>query len=152
MTLVDDAIGLASGPLGAAKTLWKNKKGVIIACLIAAAIAVGGFLYWQNGNLFDEVVDAKTENHDQKATIQSFETKDKTNEANAKIDDAFEQRQTITQKEYVHVRTIIHDAPVESRTRQADPLIIDTLNGLERMSRGGETTSDRVPDSDDPVG
>lgn len=151
MNVIETATDLASGPIGWAKTFFKSKKVIIIACAIAAAAAIGGFLIWQNGNLFDKAVDAKVETGNLQASNQSYVAKGEADAASAVIDDRFEQRQTITQKEYVHVRTIIHDAPIEDRTRQADPLILDTLNGLERMSRGGEDAGG-VHHADDPAG
>lgn len=136
-------------PFTAAKVFFASNKLKVIIALVAAAIAVGGFLVFQNHWLFNKAVATKVENHDQAATIKTYEVKTKVDDASAKIDQQFAQKHEQTQKEYVYVRQTIHDAPAQDRNAPASPVIVDTLNGLERLHSHAEGG---VPDANVPVG
>jgi ABC-type sugar transport system ATPase subunit len=147
---VETAVEVAAkGPLLAVKGFFTSYKVKIIIALVAAAIAVGGFLIVQNHWLINKNVATKVENHDQKATIQSYQTKSKVDDASAKIDQQFAQKHEQTEKEYVYVRQSIQQAPSQDRNAPASPVVIDTLNGLERLHHG---TEGGVPNADVPVG
>jgi preprotein translocase subunit SecF len=144
-TVVETAV---KAPLAAVKGFFTASKVKIIIALVAAAIAVGGFLVWQNHWLFNKAVATKVENHDQQATIQTYQTKEKVDQASAQIDQQFAQKHEKTEKEYVYVRQNIQAAPSQDRNAPASPVIVDTLNGLERL----HNDADGVPDPDVPVG
>lgn len=147
---VETAVEVAAkGPLIAVKGFFASAKVKIIIALVAAAIAVGGFLVFQNHWLINKNVAAKVENHDQKATIQTYQTKQKVDEAGAKIDQQFAQKHEKTEKEYIYVRQSIQAAPSQDRNAPASPVVIDTLNGLERLHHDAEGG---VPNADVPVG
>jgi hypothetical protein len=136
-------------PLTALKVFFASNKLKVIIALVAAAIAVGGFLVWQNHWLFNKAVATKVENHDQNATIKTYETKTKVDEASAVIDQQFAKKHEQTQKEYIYVRQNVQQAPAQDRNAPASPVVIDTLNGLDRLHAHAEGG---VPDPNVPVG
>jgi uncharacterized protein HemX len=144
-TVVETAV---KAPLAAVKGFFTASKVKIIIALVAAAIAVGGFLVWQNHWLFNKAVATKVENHDQQATIQTYQTKEKVDDASAQIDEQFAQKHEKTEKEYVYVRRTSKPLPRKTATR----LLLPSLLTLSMALSACTTMPGGVPDPDVPVG
>jgi hypothetical protein len=122
-----------------------------ITYVILLFLAVGAGTYFYLNKSVNNQVEAAVKGADSAATIKTYETKQKVDEATAVVDEKFERRRVATQKEYHNVRTTIIQAAPADRDAPASPVILDTLNRLERM-RVGEPSTDRVPDAEVPVG
>jgi len=134
----------------AAKLFFKSKKFLIPAAIITLLLAIGGGTYLYLNHQQKEAVSAAVEAADSNATIQTYETKETINTRTIEVDRRFEDLQRQTIKDYANVRNQIEDAPVEERDAQAPPLLIDTLNELDRLRQQRNTGG--VPDADVPVG
>jgi uncharacterized protein HemX len=138
----------AAGPLAVVKGFIGGYKAKIILVLIALAIGAGGFMVLQNRWLINKNVATQVANHDQNATIQTLTTKSKVDDASAKIDEQFAQKHEKTEKEYIYVRQQIQSAPADARNAPAPAIIVDTLNGLERLH---DDAASGVPDAHVPA-
>lgn len=111
-----------------------------------ALLAVGGGTYAYLRYSTNQQVNAAVKGADAKATIDTYET---IGEAEAALE-PHEQKAEIkaeqTRKGYENARRKVYTAPQPERTNLASPLIVRTLNDLERMSR--ERDADRVPDAE----
>jgi hypothetical protein len=147
--VIETAIETAAlGPIGLVKGFFGSYKSKIILILIAITIGAGGFMFLQNKWLINKNVSTQVANHDQKATIQTLTIKSKVDDASAKIDEKFAQKHEKTEKEYIYVRQQIQSAPAGARNAPAPAIIVDTLNGLERLHANAEGG---VPDADVPA-
>jgi anionic cell wall polymer biosynthesis LytR-Cps2A-Psr (LCP) family protein len=118
--------------------------------LFVAAIAGGTYFYLNHST--NQQVNSAVKNVNANATIKTFETKKKIDDATAVVDEKFERRRAATQKEYHSVRTTIIQAPSSDRDAPASPVVLDTLNRLERMRAGEQPDAGGVPDAEVPVG
>lgn len=116
--------------------------------VILFLIAVGGGTYFYLQNDKKEAVATAVENHSAQGTIHSFQTKDAVSRATQKIDEQFDAKAAQTSKDYANARSQVEAAP--ERDAQAPALLIDTLNGLDRMRQDRDGV--QVPDTDVPVG
>ena len=122
---------------------------VILAFL---AIGAGTFFYLRHDK--NEAVESArieaVEQADTRATIQSYEAQAETQKRTRDIDKEYQEKRDRTTKDYANARNSIQTAPVEERDAPASPLIVDTLNELDRMY--GDRESDRVHHPEPPVG
>lgn len=117
------------------------------AGLLILAVGTGTYFY-----LKDDKAQAVTEavaGADQQATLDTYRTKEEAEAALQPYVDRANQKQIQTIKEYEIVRREIHTYPEQDRQAYASPVILGTLNNLERMSRGRENEN-RVPDAQLP--
>lgn len=133
-----------------AKLFFKSKKFLIPAAAVTLLLAVGGGTYFYLNHQTKELVASKVEQVNSQATIKSYETKDAINSRTIVIDRKFDDLRVRTAQDYSHARNKIETAPPAEKDAQAPRLLIDTLNDLDRMR--ADRDSDRVPDTDIPVG
>lgn len=135
----------------------KKKVGTLLKSpwlyVILAMLAIGGGTYLYLKKSTETQITTAVKNADANATIKTFETKEKINEATAVVDEKFERRRVQTQKEYHNVRTTIIQAPSADRDAPASPVVIDTLNRLGRMRPDAEAANPSgTADAEVPVG
>lgn len=134
----------------AVKGFLLSKKFLIPAAIIALFLAIGAGTYSYLNKQVVEKVEAAVEQADNRATIQTLETASEVQNATVTIDVKMDQLRNQTIRDYQYVQNRIESAPVETREAPVAPLIIDTLNELDRLRQArGE---DRVPDAELPSG
>lgn len=121
------------------------------------AIGTGTFFYLKNdkADAVDQAAATATEQADTKATITTLETQGKVADAFSDIDREADQRRQQTTKDYENVRTRIIYAPADQKEAAVPPLIIDTINELDRLRALRERTAEDpvgVRDSEVPAG
>lgn len=134
----------------AVKAFFLSKKFLIPAAIIALLLAIGAGTYFYLNKQTDEKVETAVEQADMRATNQTLETASEVQNATATIDVKMDQLRNQTIRDYQYVQSRIESAPVEQRQAPVAPLIIDTLNDLDRLreARG----ADRVSDAELPSG
>lgn len=134
----------------AAKLFFKSKKFLIPAAVIALLLAIGGGTYFYLNHQQKQAVEAAVTSVNDKATIQTYHTKEIINTRTVEVDRRFDALQRQTIEDYANVRNQIQNAPEAARDAQAPALLIDTLNELDRLRQQRNTGG--VPDADVPVG
>lgn len=117
------------------------------AALLVVGIGAGTYFYLKHST--NQQIEAAVENSQSEATIDAFKTQDGISFGEQEIDQKYDQKKQKTTEEFNHVRNIIQAAPVEQRQAPVPPLLIDTLNNIDRMHAGGPVP---VPDTEVPVG
>lgn len=115
--------------------------------IILAVIAIGGGTYAYLNHSTNQAVASAVANSDAKATIDTYKTRDQAEAALIPLNEKAEAKAEQTRKDYQHVRQQVYSHSAPERSQIAPPLIIDTLNDLERMSRSREDT-DGVSDAE----
>ena len=134
----------------AVKLFMKSKKFLIPLAVVLLLAAIGGGTYAYLNHSKNEAVAAAVQQADGKATIKTYETKEKIDRRTADIDRKFDDLRVQTTKDYANVRNQVQQAPAEERDAQAPSILIDTLNELDRLRNNRE--SGGVPDAAVPVG
>jgi citrate lyase gamma subunit len=132
------------------KLFLRSKKFLIPLAIVTLLLSVGAGTYFYLNHQQEQAVAAAVKTADDKATIQTYETKEIINTRTIEVDRRFDDLQRQTIKDYANVRNQIEAAPVEERDAQAPALIIDTLNELDRLRQ--RRNEGGVPDADVPVG
>jgi hypothetical protein len=132
------------------KAFLGSKKFLIPVAIITLLLAIGGGTYFYLNHQQKEAVTAAVEAADSNATIQTYETKEIINTRTIEVDRRFEELQRQTIEDYNNVRNQINNAPPADLASPAPPLLIDTLNELDRLRQQRRTGG--VPDADVPVG
>lgn len=144
---------LALPAASAVKGFFLSKKFLIPAAILALFLAVGAGTYFYIKNQTDEKVTAAVETANSTATIKTFETLDQVTSAYSTIDQKADAKERQTIKDYQYVTYRIESAPMEQKTAPVPPLIIDTLNELDRLRAVREAGHESgIPDAEVPVG
>ncbi|USM11574.1 hypothetical protein vBCbaSRXM_129 [Citromicrobium phage vB_CbaS-RXM] len=144
------ALPLALPAAATIKAFFLSKRFLIPAGIIALLLAIGAGTYFYINKQTDEKVEMAVEAADSNATIQTYETKAKVDDATVTIDIRMDELERRTIRDYSNVRNQIQAAPVEEREAPVPPLIIDTLNELDRLH--GERDASRMADAELPSG
>jgi hypothetical protein len=112
---------------------FKTKKFLIPAGIVALLIAVGAGTFFYLKHQTNTLVNTAVTGANQKATNATLQQAQEISDAKAAQD-----QQTIriivqTTKDYANVQQRIDHAPVEQRQAPVPPLVIDTLNELDRL-------------------
>lgn len=121
--------------------------------LAFAAIAGGTYFYLKNdkADAVDQATVTATEKANTTATVQSLEAQTKASDRGAVVDREYIVLREQTAKDYTNARNTVETAPAESRDAPAPPLLIDTLNELDRLHQQREHP-DSVHQPEAPVG
>lgn len=133
------------------KTIFTSKW--LYVALAFIAIAGGTFYYLKNdkANAVDQATVTATQNANNTATVQSLQAQNTVAGRSAVVDTAYVVLREQTAKDYANARNTIETAPVEDRDAVASPVIIGTLNELDRLHQQREHP-DSVPHPEAPVG
>ncbi len=112
-----------------------SKKFLIPAGIIALLLAVGMGTYFYLGSQTDELVDTAVENAAAQSTIETLETEGEIRDRSDDIDAEFDELERETRKDTEDVRNQVESAPEDQRNAPADPLLVDTINELDRLRR-----------------
>lgn len=138
----------------AAKMLSFIKRSVtspwFYVVLVAMSLAVGTFVYLRNDKA--AAVEQATTVADTKASNDALATQAEINKRTQGVD-----QQTIilrerTATDYANARSAIQAAPQEERAAQVPPLLIDTLNSLDRLRAARDANPASIPAADLPKG
>lgn len=124
---------------GLFKSIWFY---VALACL---ALGVGTYFYLKESTA-NQVEQAVT-NANQGATIKTYQTREEAEAAFADRVQPIEKKAEQTRRDYQNVRNQVQQRPQSERQAAAPPLLIDTLNELDRL----RSTRDEGAVSDAPV-
>jgi GTP-binding protein EngB required for normal cell division len=117
----------------ALKSFFTSKKFLIPAAIIALLLAIGGGTYLYLNKAKDEAVEAAVTQADSQHTIRTYETITKVQEATVTVDVKMDKLRDQTIRDYSNVQNRIDTAPQVEREAPVAPLIIDTLNELDRL-------------------
>lgn len=112
-----------------------------------AFLAIGGGTYLYLNHSTKQQVNQAVAHADDQATIDTYHADDKARQMLQPLDEKAEQKAAQTRKDYEHARQNVIAAPTPERQGSAPPLIIGTLNDLDRLSRSRED-ADGVPTSE----
>ncbi len=116
------------------KQFFTNK--YVLIALAVLAISGGTYLYIHHD--INKQVATKVEQHDDKATIQTLQTKDQAVTASRAIDNKYDALAIKTAKDYDHVRsTVTSPVVLQSADAPLDPLLLDTFNQLAGLHGNG---------------
>lgn len=117
--------------------------------IIVSLLTIGGGTYFYLRHSTNQQIETAVAGSQANATIDAYQTEREVHEGEQAIDDRYDNLARQTQQEYRNVRTIIQQAPAEQRQAPVPPLIIDTLNALDRVRPASPVS---VSDSEVPVG
>ncbi len=133
------------------KLFLKSKKFIVGLIVIALIGTVGFGTYKFLNRQVDEKVELAVDQANTGATIKTYETKDAIGQRTIVIDARMDKLREQTARDYTNVQNQIEYAPADQKSAVVPPLIIDTLNSLERLRNNRENESG-VSDSDVPAG
>lgn len=144
-------ISIVSKIGGFFKKLFTSPWFYVVLAFIA--IGVGTFFYLKHdkNEAVEQARTEATEQADTKATLQSYEAQAETTNRTRQIDQDYQIKREQTAKDYANARNTVQTAPVEDRDARASPVIIDTLNELDRLHLQREHP-DSVHHPEPPVG
>lgn len=129
-------MALISGTtLVAVKAFLTSKKFLIPAAIIAFLLAVGTGTYLYLDHQTEERIEEAVDAADANATIQTLETEGKIRDRSDEIDSKMDELERQTIKDTESVRNQVKNAPKDWRTAPADPVLVDTINELDRLRR-----------------
>lgn len=145
------AISLGAKIANGVRSFFSSKW--LYVALAFAALAGGTYLYLKHDkeSAVDQATVIATEKANSTATIQSLEAQNTVAGRAAAVDTAYIILREQTAKDYANARNTIEAAPVEDRDAVASPVIIGTLNELDRLHEQREHP-DTVHQSEAPVG
>lgn len=124
---------LALPTFAVAKAFLTSKKFLIPAAIVALLLAIGGGTYLYLKHQTSEAVTSAVEKAGASATIQTYQTNDQVSGAYDIIDQKADATERQTIKDYQYVTYRIDAAPAEQKDAAVPPIIIDTLNELDRL-------------------
>lgn len=131
-------------------TFFRSKKFLIPAGIVLLLLSVGAGTFFYLRHQTSELVSSAVSGADQKASNATLQQAQQISDEKAKLD-----QQTIriivqTTKDYSHVEQRIQSAPAEQRQAPVPPLVIDTLNELDRLRQARD--ADGMAASEIPQG
>lgn len=133
------------------KLFLKSKKFIIGLIVIALIGAVGFGTYKFLNRQVDDKVELSVDKANNDATIQTYETQGQIDTRTIIIDAQMDRLRDQTIRDYSNVQNQIQFAPADQKAAPVPPLIIDTLNSLDRL-RNDREDKGGVPQSDVPAG
>lgn len=129
---------------------FKSKKFLIPAGIVLLLLTIGAGTFFFLRHQTDALVESAVSGANQQATNTTLQQAQQISDEKAALD-----QQTIriivqTTKDYSHVEQRIQSAPAEQRQATVPPLVIDTLNELDRLRR--DRDADGVAASEVPQG
>jgi len=124
---------------GLVKSVW------FYVALAVLALGVGTYFYLKESTA-NQIEQAVT-NANQGATIKTYQTREEAEAVFADRVQPMEQKAEQTRRDYQNVRNQVQQRPQPERQAAAPPLIIDTLNELDRL----RSARDEGAVSDAPV-
>lgn len=133
------------------KLFLKSKKFIIGLIVIALIGAVGFGTYKFLNRQVDDKVELAVGKANDDATIQTYETQGQIDTRTIIIDAQMDRLREQTIRDYSNVQNQIQFAPADQKAAPVPPLIIDTLNSLDRL-RNDREDKGGVPEPDVPAG
>lgn len=133
------------------KLFLKSKKFIIGLIVIALIGAVGFGTYKFLNRQVDDKVELAVGKANDDATIQTYETQGQIDTRTIIIDAQMDRLREQTIRDYSNVQNQIQFAPADQKAAPVPPLIIDTLNSLDRL-RNDRENKGGVPEPDVPAG
>lgn len=118
--------------------------------IFLAVLAIGGGIYFTLNHWKNQAVTSAVVGADTNATVKTLETSTAVTEANKPVDQKFDALRNQTTKDYTNVRARLNTTPAPDADAPASPLLIGTLNDLDRLRDARNAVA--VPDPDVPVG
>lgn len=132
------------------KLFFSSKKYLIPLAVVLLVAAIGGGTYFYLKHQTQEAVTTAVEGANSKATIETYRTKEIITTRVVEVDKKFDDLRDRTTQDYANARNQLETAPEADRKAQASPVVVGTLNELDRLRASRD--SDRVPEPDVPAG
>lgn len=136
--------------LAGAKLFFKSKKFLIPLAVFLLLAAIGGGTYFYLKHQTQEAVTTAVAGADSKATIETYRTKEIITNRVVEIDKKYDDLHDRTTQDYANARASLETAPEADRKAQASPLVVGTLNELDRLRSSRDPNP--VPEPDVPAG
>lgn len=133
--------------VAAAKAFLTSRKFLIPAGIALLLIAIAFGVSRHLDNQTEERVASAVQTVNIQATNDTLQAKERVNTNNAKVEAKAIEKRVRTAKDYTNVRNRVEAAPVTVREAPVPPLLIDTLNELDRMRQDRDRDAGGVPDA-----
>jgi len=132
------------------KAFLTSRKFLIPAGIILLFIAVAFGVSRHLDNQTDERIASAVQNVNLDATNKTLETNNRVQIKNAEVDAKAIEKRVRTAKDYTNVRNDVEAAPVTVREAPVPPLLIDTINELDRLRQDRDRDAGGVSGSEVP--